>query len=317
MERSKTRGLLDELRLFDELQFDSFSVNEIGHSSHVMILERENNPFAVVKTPRGARHGAVYREALTLAALNETDATEAAPFELPALLNSNTDMPQYVAASYVEGTLLDFPGLAALPNADKVRIGHQLAEAVYWIEQHLTAQVVPELDDPSHVLPHRMRYEGLRKYKRNIELLMMEDLDFYVHALLDTLEDTEEYFDAAYLRGEAYGHNDLFGANMTFDVRPAAVALKGIFDFGVTGRRPTEFDFRFFNFISPYFTEGIVERYQELSGRLLDTKKMDIWSEIQVLGPMLYRVSHGKKFTGSYKWQLEHFSTQWSKAHRR
>ena len=308
MEQLNTPNLLDELQSFPELQFDSLSENEDGYSSHVTVLKRQNNPVAVVKTPKSVQYDGLYREALVLATLNEADEVEPAPFMLPTMLNSSINVPQYVAASYVDGMLLDYQDLADLSNPNKVRVGRQLAEAVYWIERHLTAQAVPELDSPHNVPPHRMRYEVLQqKHKGNIEMLMADDLDFYVHALLDTLEDAEEYFDASYLQGKAYGHNDLFGANMTFDVRAGSVALKGIFDFGAAGRRPTESEFRFFNFISPYFTEGIVERYQELSGEVLSTKRMDIWSEIQVLGPMLYRASHGVEFTGNYKWQLEHF----------
>jgi hypothetical protein len=312
MEQSNTQNVLNELQLFDELQFDSFSTNETGYSSHVTILERKNKPFAVVKTPKIIQHGGPYREALVLAALNEAATADTAPFELPTLLNSSIDTPQYVAASYIDGTLLDFQSLAALSNPNKVYIGRQLAEAVHWTEQHLTAQSVPELDSVHYTPPHRMRYEDLQRYRGIIGLLLADDLDFYAHAVLDTLEDADECFDDAHLQGNAYGHNDLFGSNMVFDIGPDTIALKGIFDFGAAARRPTEFDFRFFNFISPYFTEGIVERYEELSGEVLNTKQMDIWSEIQVLGPTLYRASRGVDFIGSYKWQLEHFK-QWSR----
>jgi hypothetical protein len=301
--------VLAQLEPYSELSYDAYCVADKGFSSNTIILERGGAPYVVVKSPIpgeifGHRH--LLAESLTVGTLEEASYLNPAPFEMPTFINAESQKsPYHLALSYVQGSTLSFEDLANVPDKNKVALGQQLAEAVYWIEQHLSLDVVPELANKGYTPNHIMRLEFNKQCITRYDEVAAAGYEPIAEALCATVMRAEE-FTPGYLQEAICGHADLFGSNMTFDITPETVALRGIFDFGAACARPTECDFRFFNFISPYYTEGIIERYCELSGRELDQEKMDTWSATQALSPILFRILNKEPLESSYAWQLEH-----------
>lgn len=313
MERGLTLpGVLKDMEQFQGLRPDEYAISTLGADSDTAILSWAGEPHAVVKTllypghPHTHRH--LLSESLVVATLEEASKVEPAPFELPRVLHSQLQRaPYYAAFSYVPGAILDFPELVDIPDHNKTTIGRQLAEAVYWIERHLTIDAVPEIAHRDVQPNHLLRLSLAKGYIPQYEKIAAAGFDEIAEALCATVARVEEHFTHDDLEASGYGHVDLNSLNMTFDVTPGAVALRGIFDFGCSNMRPTEYEFRFFNFISPYYTEGIVERYSELSGRELDVEKMNTWSAIQLLNSILYRICHEYPLKGKYAWEVEQF----------
>lgn len=312
MERgSAVPAILDDLEHFPSLSYDNYGVTDGGYDSDVVFLERDGIPHTVVKTLNPAvpyTHRHLLTESLVVSTLDEASQLDPAPFMQPHLIESQIQTrPYYAALSYVPGVLLSYQELADIPNENKIAIGRQLAEAVYWVEQHLTADNVPELLSRDYQPSYRMRLGFITKYIARHDEIQASGFGDVADAMYATIARTEEQFTPSYLKGSAYGHTDLHGSNMTFDARAESVALHGIFDFGGANIRPTEYEFRFFNFVSPYYTQGIIERYHELSGEELSADKMDTWSSVQVLGPVLSHICNERPFEGQYAWFLEHF----------
>ncbi|MDX3925545.1 MAG: aminoglycoside phosphotransferase family protein [Shinella sp.] len=74
--------------------------------------------------------------------------------------------------------------------------------------------------------------------------------------------------------GETYGFFDGHGWNMAFDHRKRR--LNGIYDFADSGFGPLHQEFVYSNFISPDLTARIVSRYETITGRTLDRRRIDI-----------------------------------------
>ncbi|WP_312361341.1 aminoglycoside phosphotransferase family protein [Ensifer sp.] len=74
--------------------------------------------------------------------------------------------------------------------------------------------------------------------------------------------------------GTTYGFFDGHGWNMAFD--HAKRRLNGIYDFADSGIGPLHREFIYSNFISPDLTSRIVETYEELTGRVLDRKRIAV-----------------------------------------
>lgn len=311
MERGRTvPAILDDLEYFPSLSHDRYNVGDGGYDSDVVMLERDGVPHTVVKTLHPAvafTHRHLLTESLVVSTLNEASRLNPAPFVQPHLIESQVQTrPYYAALSYVPGALLSYQELADIPNKNKITIGRQLAEAVYWIEQHLTIENVPELASRDYQPSYLMRLGFITKYLAYHDEILARGFGNVVDAMYATIARVEEQFTSDYLEGSAYGHTDLHSYNMTFDVCAESVALHGIFDFGGANIRPTEYEFRFFNFVSSYYTQGIIERYYELSGEELNADRMDTWSSVQALGPALNRICNERPFEGQYAWFLEH-----------
>ncbi|QQA42300.1 phosphotransferase family protein [Pelagovum pacificum] len=102
--------------------------------------------------------------------------------------------------------------------------------------------------------------------------------------------------------GEVFSHFDLHGWNMAFDFD--AGRLNGIYDFGDAGRGPLHRDFVAPSLISTDFVIRLVARYERLSGRALDHRRIGLlcathrlWElgdpELpEVVRPMLVNAAH-------------------------
>ncbi len=78
--------------------------------------------------------------------------------------------------------------------------------------------------------------------------------------------------------GAAYGFFDGHGWNMAFD--PAAGRLNGVYDFGDSGFGQLQQEFIYSNMISPDLTARVIDRYETLTGRLLDRARIGLLFEV-------------------------------------
>jgi Ser/Thr protein kinase RdoA (MazF antagonist) len=78
--------------------------------------------------------------------------------------------------------------------------------------------------------------------------------------------------------GTTYGFFDGHGWNMAFD--HAAGRLNGIYDFGDSGFGPLHQEFVYMNWIARDLTERIVTKYELLTSRPLDRRRIELMSGI-------------------------------------
>jgi aminoglycoside phosphotransferase (APT) family kinase protein len=78
--------------------------------------------------------------------------------------------------------------------------------------------------------------------------------------------------------GRTYGFFDGHGWNMAFD--PAAQRLNGVYDFGDSGFGQLQQEFIYAEMVSPDLAARIVDRYETLTGRLLDRERIALLFEV-------------------------------------
>ncbi|MGG5887608.1 phosphotransferase family protein [Falsiroseomonas sp. HC035] len=81
--------------------------------------------------------------------------------------------------------------------------------------------------------------------------------------------------------GTVFGHFDTHGWNLAFD--HAASRLHGVFDFAGSGFGALHRDFVAQNFIDPDVTRRILPRYEMLTGRRLDRRRIQLLTGLQRL----------------------------------
>jgi hypothetical protein len=94
------------------------------------------------------------------------------------------------------------------------------------------------------------------------------------------LIDTMEQYSLINVRPEeqVFGYFDGHGENMAFDHR--VQRLRGIFDFADSGIDDFHKELHCPNWISPDLTARIIDRYEMLTGRVVDRERVDLYTAI-------------------------------------
>jgi aminoglycoside 2''-phosphotransferase len=103
-------------------------------------------------------------------------------------------------------------------------------------------------------------------------------------------------------------YNDLHEDNIAFDIK--AKGLNGIFDFGDVMIEDVNREFCYLFRLDPQFMEEVVEKYEELSGRKIDTKRVIIYAKINEMSDLAEYIN--KPNSNVYKKTLKNLN-QWMK----
>lgn len=126
--------------------------------------------------------------------------------------------------------------------------------------------------------------ENLPSYSRSIKSVLPNKINN--KSVLDFMEATiEEYEGMIQQKVElVFLYNDLHTENMAFDA--TAKKLNGVFDFGDIMIGDVNKDFYPLYKFNPYFMKAVAEKYQELTSRKLNLRRMVIYGRINELSDL-------------------------------
>ena len=126
--------------------------------------------------------------------------------------------------------------------------------------------------------------ENLPSYSRSIKLVLPNKISD--KSVLDFMETTvKEYEGMTQEKVElVFLYNDLHTENMAFDA--TAKKLNGVFDFGDIMIGDVNMDFYPLYKFDPYFMKAVAEKYQELTSRKLNLRRMVIYGRINELSDL-------------------------------
>jgi aminoglycoside phosphotransferase (APT) family kinase protein len=126
--------------------------------------------------------------------------------------------------------------------------------------------------------------ENLPSYSNSIKSVLPNKIDD--KSVLDFMETTiKEYEDMMQEKVElVFLYNDLHTENMAFDA--TAKKMNGVFDFGDIMIGDVNMDFYPLYKFDPYFMKAVAEKYQELTSRKLNLRRMVIYGRINELSDL-------------------------------
>ncbi len=126
--------------------------------------------------------------------------------------------------------------------------------------------------------------ENLPSYSRSIKSVLPNKISD--KSVLDFMETTiKEYEGMTQEEVElVFLYNDLHTENMAFDT--TAKKLNGVFDFGDIMIGDVNMDFYPLYKFDPYFMKAVTEKYQELTSRKLNLRRMVIYGRINELSDL-------------------------------
>ena len=126
--------------------------------------------------------------------------------------------------------------------------------------------------------------EDLPSYSRSIKSVLPNKIKD--KPVLDFMESTIEEYDGMIQEKveSVFLYNDLHTENMAFDA--TAKKLNGVFDFGDIMIGDVNIDFYPLYKFDPYFMKAVAEKYQELTGRKLNLRRMVICGRINELSDL-------------------------------
>ena len=214
----------------------------------------------IFKFPRKkAARQALRREAAILAAVRS-----AVSLAVPDL-RLHEGPPLFSSHLKLKGRQIEAEDYAELPEDARQRLGEDLAR--FYAELHGLDHARMKLAGAGPVAPW---HEPEAVKARALPLVSQKRLRL-ARSLIKAYENLPPD-----PHGTVFGFFDGHGWNMAFDRKKER--LRGIYDFADSGFGPLHQEFIYSDLISPDLTERIVRAYEELTGRVLDRRRIDILS---------------------------------------
>lgn len=181
----------------------------------------------------------------------------------------------YMGYNKIQGGDLTHEIFNSLNSEQKEKLIYDLANFLFEMHRSIS---------PDEARKIGIEYEALPSYSRSVKSVLPSKLTN--KSVLDFMEVTiKEYENIIQEKMElVFLHNDLHTDNMAFDVN--AKKLNGVFDFGDSMIGDVNMDFYPLYKFDPYFMKAVAEKYQELTGRKLNLRRMVIYGRVNELSDL-------------------------------
>lgn len=181
----------------------------------------------------------------------------------------------YMGYNKIQGGDLTHEIFNALNSEQKEKLIYDLANFLFEMHRSIS---------PDEAIKIGIEYEALPSYSRSVKSVLPSKVTN--KSVLDFMEVTiKEYENIIQEKMElVFLHNDLHTDNMAFDAN--AKKLNGVFDFGDSMIGDVNMDFYPLYKFDPYFMKAVAEKYQELTGRKLNLRRMVIYGRVNELSDL-------------------------------
>ncbi|MDR3409249.1 MAG: aminoglycoside phosphotransferase family protein [Methylovirgula sp.] len=276
------------LRAFPQLVTGTFKLVTDGWDSAAVDVDGK----LIFKFPRSkAARQALRREAAILAV-----ARPALSLAVPDL-QLHEGPPLFSSHLKLKGRQIEAEDYAKLPEAARERLGENLAR--FYAELHALEPARMKLAGAVPIAPwhepETVRARALPLVPHKRARLARNLIEAYENLPPDPY-------------GAVFGFFDGHGWNMAFDRKKAR--LRGIYDFADSGFGALHQEFIYSDLISPDLTGRIVRAYEELTGRALERRRIDILSgyhHLSELADFAEDRARAKEIRRDFKvWAREH-----------
>ena len=223
---------------------------------------------------------------------------EGALSPIPTVIQMHRD-PVYAITSRLPGNHLSARVMSTMPPSDQARIGRQLADFVYALEQAITPTEVHDLQQQTNVI------HSLETWAQHLSNVFAKP---QANGGLQRL--VEEYYPQwqRLIIQEPMRltvHGDLHESNLLFD----GTTLTGVLDFEFTEVGSIEQEMRLFYPFGEGVLQAAVQRYFERSGVHANLEYIRLWIITTELATLCNRINLGDETHAAYVRARDHLRT--------